>query len=57
MGLDDKVKNKAQEVGGKGKEKAGEATGDKDLQAQGQADQTKGNLKDAAEKVKDVFKS
>ncbi len=57
MGLDDKVKNKAQEVGGKGKEKVGEATDDKDLQAEGQADQTKGNLKDAAEKVKDVFKS
>ena len=34
----------------------GEATGDRDLQAEGQADQAKGNLKQAGEKVKDVFK-
>ncbi len=57
MGLDDKIKNKAQELTGKGKEKTGEVTGDKDLQAEGQADQARGNLKQAGEKVKDVFKS
>jgi len=57
MGLDDKIKNKAQQLTGKGKEKTGEVTGDKDLQAEGQADQASGNLKQAGEKVKDVFKS
>lgn len=57
MGLDDKIKNKAQQFTGKGKEKTGEVTGDKDLQAEGQADQASGNLKQAGEKVKDVFKS
>ena len=52
----DKMKNKAEELGGKGKESVGEATGDRDLQAEGQADQVSGNLKQAGEKVKDVFK-
>jgi uncharacterized protein YjbJ (UPF0337 family) len=52
----DKAKNKAQEVTGQAKEKAGQVTGDEDLAAEGQADQAKGNLKDAGEKIKDVFK-
>jgi uncharacterized protein YjbJ (UPF0337 family) len=52
----DKAKNKAEEVGGKAKEHAGEATGDDNLRAEGEADQAKGNLKQAGEKVKDVFK-
>jgi uncharacterized protein YjbJ (UPF0337 family) len=52
----DKMKNKAEELSGKGKENVGEATGDRDLQAEGRADQASGNLKQAGEKVKDVFK-
>jgi uncharacterized protein YjbJ (UPF0337 family) len=52
----DKIKNKAQELTGQGKEHAGRATGDEDLQAEGHADQAEGNLKQAGEKVKDVFK-
>ena len=52
----DKMKNKAQELSGEGKERVGEATGDRDLQADGQADQASGNLKQAGEKVKDIFK-
>ena len=52
----DKMKNKAEELGGKGKEAVGDATDDRDLQAEGKADQTKGNLKQAGEKVKDAFK-
>ena len=51
-----KTKNKAQEVAGKVKEKTGEVTGEHDLQARGKADQAKGNLKQAGEKVKDAFK-
>jgi uncharacterized protein YjbJ (UPF0337 family) len=31
-------------------------TDDKSLEAEGQADQAKGDLKDAGEKVKDAFK-
>ncbi len=56
MGLDDKIKNKAEEVKGKGKESTGEATGDRDMQAEGQTDQSKANLKKAGESVKDAFK-
>ncbi len=52
----DKFKNKAEELGGKGKEQAGQASGDEQLEAEGQADQSKGNVKQAGEKVKDVFK-
>ncbi len=52
----DKMKNKAEELGGHGKESVGEATGDRDLQAEGQKDQATGNVKQAGEKVKDVFK-
>ena len=52
----DKLSNKVEELGGKGKEHVGRATGDRDLEAQGHADQTKGNLKQAGEKVKDAFK-
>lgn len=56
MGLDDKIENAAEKLGGKGKEATGEATGDKSLKAEGQGDQTKGDLKQAGEKVKDAFK-
>jgi uncharacterized protein YjbJ (UPF0337 family) len=52
----DKMKNKAQEVTGEGKEAAGKATDDRDLQAEGEKDQAAGNAKQAGEKVKDIFK-
>ena len=52
----DKMKNKAEELSGKGKEALGDATDDRDLQAEGQKDQAKGNVKQAGEKIKDVFK-
>ncbi|MGQ0777533.1 MAG: CsbD family protein [Pseudonocardiales bacterium] len=54
MGADDKIKNKAQELGGKGKEVIGEATGDEELRAEGQVDQTESAIKQAGEKVKDA---
>ncbi|WP_327099578.1 CsbD family protein [Nocardia vinacea] len=56
MGAVDKARNKAEELSGKAKEKFGEATDDKDMQQEGKADQTKSNLKDAGEKVKDAFR-
>ena len=57
MSTEDKLSNKAQELKGKFKEGAGDATDDKSLENEGRADQTKGNLKQAGEKVKDAFKS
>jgi uncharacterized protein YjbJ (UPF0337 family) len=56
MGLSDKIKNTAQKVGGRGKTAAGSATGDQNLKAEGHTDQTKANLKQAGEKLKDAFK-
>ena len=56
MGTDDKIKNKAEELAGKGKETVGRATDDPQLEAEGKVDQDKSDLKQAGEKVKDVFK-
>jgi uncharacterized protein YjbJ (UPF0337 family) len=57
MGLGDKIENKSEELKGKGKEAAGEATDDRELEAEGHGDQAKSNLKQTGEKIKDVFKS
>lgn len=56
MALDDKIKNAAQDVAGKAKEAVGEHRGDEDLKHEGNADQTKANLKNAGENVKDALK-
>lgn len=56
MGLDDKIKNTAQDLGGKAKEAAGKATDNERLEAEGQNDQTAANVKKAGENVKDAFK-
>jgi uncharacterized protein YjbJ (UPF0337 family) len=42
---------------GQVKKKAGKATRDEDLRAEGVVDQAKDNLKQAGEKVKDAVKS
>ena len=55
MATADKAKNSAQRAKGKVKETVGKATGNDKLQRKGKADQTKGNLKQAGEKVKDAF--
>lgn len=56
MGLDDKIKNAAQNLTGKGKEGAGKATDDERLEAEGHKDQSSASLKQAGENVKDAFK-
>ncbi|HEX4221061.1 MAG TPA: CsbD family protein [Pseudonocardiaceae bacterium] len=56
MSTGDKIDNKAEELKGKAKEGVGRATDDQELENQGKADQVKGNLKQAGEKVKDIFK-
>ncbi|MFN2595350.1 MAG: CsbD family protein [Actinomycetota bacterium] len=57
MSTSDKISNKTEELQGKVKEGVGQATGDEQTEAEGKWDQTKGNLKQAGEKVKDAFKS
>jgi uncharacterized protein YjbJ (UPF0337 family) len=56
MSAEDKAKNTAEQAKGKVKEDAGKLTGNESLEAEGHADQAKGNLKQAGEKVNDVFK-
>jgi uncharacterized protein YjbJ (UPF0337 family) len=57
MGMDDKIQNKSEELGGKAKEGIGKATDDEQLEAEGKTDQASSNVKQAGEKIKDVFKS
>ena len=52
----DKAKDKAQAAKGKVKKGAGKALDDPYMEGEGKADQVKGNLKLAGEKVKDAFK-
>ena len=52
----DKLENAAEAAKGKVKEATGDATDNRDLQAEGQAEKSKADLKQAGEKVKDVFK-
>jgi uncharacterized protein YjbJ (UPF0337 family) len=56
MGAKDKAADKVQEAKGKVKKNTGEAVGNPRLEAEGRADQTAGNLKQAGEKIKDAVK-
>ena len=56
MSAVDKAKNKVEDIGGQAKEAVGSATGDKSTENEGKVDQAKAGVKDAVEKVKDVFK-
>jgi uncharacterized protein YjbJ (UPF0337 family) len=56
MGAGDKIRNAAESAGGKVKKAAGAATGNESLRAEGQAEQRKGHLKQAGEKIKDAFR-
>jgi uncharacterized protein YjbJ (UPF0337 family) len=57
MGFDDKMENKGEDLKGKAKEATGKVTDDEELEAEGKTDQTKSDLKDAKENVKDAFKN
>jgi uncharacterized protein YjbJ (UPF0337 family) len=52
----DKAKDKAQAAKGKIKKNVGKAIDDPYLEGEGKADQVKGDLKQAGEKVKDAAK-
>jgi uncharacterized protein YjbJ (UPF0337 family) len=56
MGNEDKLNNKSQDLKGKAKETWGDATDNEDLEAEGKVDQSKADLKQAGEKVKDAFR-
>jgi uncharacterized protein YjbJ (UPF0337 family) len=56
MATERKAADKAKAMKGKIKKAAGRAVGNPRLEAEGRADQTSGNLKQAGEKVKDAFR-
>ena len=55
MSAVDKAKNAVEDMSGKAKEAIGKVSGDRDTEAEGRADQSKADLKNAGEKVKDAF--
>ena len=55
MGAVDKAKHTVEKTAGKVKEQLGKHSDNKDMQAEGKADQTKASLKNAGENVKDAF--
>lgn len=56
MSNKDKAHNSVKQAKGKAKEVVGAVTGDEQLETEGKVDQSKANLSQAAEKVKDAFK-
>ena len=56
MSTSDKFENKVDDAKGKLKEGVGNVTNDDELKAKGEKDQSKSDLKQAGEKVKDAFK-
>ncbi|MDQ3716418.1 MAG: CsbD family protein [Actinomycetota bacterium] len=56
MSATDKIKNAVEDISGKGKEHVGDATDNERLENEGRSDQSKADLKNAGEKVKDAFK-
>jgi uncharacterized protein YjbJ (UPF0337 family) len=56
MSAIDKMKDNGQSSAGSVKRAVGSATNDRSLEAEGQADKTAGDLKQAGEKVKDAIR-
>jgi uncharacterized protein YjbJ (UPF0337 family) len=56
MATTDKAKNIAQQAKGKLKESVGKVSGNNKLRIEGKADQVKGNVRQAGEKLKDAFR-
>ena len=54
MGVADKAKNKADELAGKAKAAMGDATDNPDLEAEGRMEESKADVKQAAEKSQDA---
>jgi uncharacterized protein YjbJ (UPF0337 family) len=56
MSIGDKIKHAGEEAVGKVKETTGKVTGNERLEAEGQADQAKADVKQAGDKVGDATK-
>jgi uncharacterized protein YjbJ (UPF0337 family) len=55
MGAGDKARNIGEKVKGKAKEAGGRLTDNERLEAEGKAEETKADAKQAGEKIKDTF--
>ncbi|WP_409298439.1 CsbD family protein [Peribacillus sp. SCS-26] len=56
-GTSDKLKGAVSKAKGEFKDQVGNASGNKDMQAEGKSDKAKGSLQDTVGNVKDSFKS
>jgi len=56
MSFGDKIKHAGEEAAGKVKEATGKVTGNESLEAEGQADQAKADVKQAGDKAGDAAK-
>lgn len=56
MAADEKAQAKGEQVKGKVKKTVGGAVGNESLEAEGRAEESKGDLRQAKEKAKDAFK-
>lgn len=54
MSTGDKIRNRTQDLKGKAKEAVGNLTGDEEMAAEGKADQSKADAKQAGENLKDA---
>ncbi|GGK42578.1 hypothetical protein GCM10010124_39300 [Pilimelia terevasa] len=54
MGITDRMGDKAEELKGAAKEKIGEVSGDRSMQAEGMAEKVKGKTGQAVEDIKDM---
>lgn len=54
-GTKDKIKGKAQQVGGKIKEETGDALGNREMEAKGKAKKAEGHAREARGKAKDAL--
>ncbi len=57
MSMNKKIANSVEATKGRMKRAYGRATGNRSLEAEGRAEQVKGNLKQSAAKIKDAFKN
>ena len=57
MGIEDSMRRAGDEVAGRAKEMWGDLTDNERLEAEGRADQSAADIKQAGEKVKDAFKN
>ncbi|MEU4131103.1 CsbD family protein [Streptomyces wuyuanensis] len=55
MAADEKTRAKMEQAKGKVKETAGRAVGNERMTAEGRAEQSKGDMREAKEKTKDAF--